>query len=280
MPPGPQRDQLAAAIGSAEKNIMDLQKAKLSQNTYEPEKGPPAGWNNISGDASALDKYGLKPTDLKFGTQRYEPDPAVFGPDAKPVVAFRGTRMTETEDWENNFQQGVGMHSDYCENAVGIGNAVGKSGAAVDFTGHSLGGGTAAAASRASGQPATTFNAAGLRDGTVAKYGGTVHVPSTENIDAYRISGDVLTGAQEQNVGGTVGAVAIGGRVAGAPGAVVGGLGKVGLAAAMPVAVGVPHSLPGAGSPIARNGIDQSVSALKNATAESLQKMNSALPGN
>ena len=96
-----------------------------------------------------------------------------------------------------------------------IGKKVGGSEADVDFSGHSLGGGMASAASRASGQPATTFNSSGLNDGTVEKYGGTVHMPSTENIQAYRIDGDVLTGAQEQNVGGTLGAMAGGGVVAG-----------------------------------------------------------------
>ena len=280
MPPGPQRDQLAADIANAETNANALQMAKLAQNTYAPENGPPPGWGNISGDADALDKYGLRPEDLQYGTQVYEPDPAVFGPDAKPVVAFRGTRMSETEDWKNNVQQGVGLDSDYYRSAVGVGNRVKDSGADVDFTGHSLGGGMASAASRASGQPATTFNSSGLNDGTVEKYGGTVHIPSTENIQAYRIDGDVLTGAQEQNVGGTLGAMAAGGAVGGAPGAVVGGLGKVGLSAGMPDAVGVPHTLPGTGSPVSRHGIDQSVRALESSSTNSMNQLNSAAPKN
>ncbi|WP_205904771.1 type VI secretion system tip protein TssI/VgrG [Diaphorobacter sp. HDW4A] len=280
MPPGPERDKMAADIAKAENDAHALQMAKLSQNTYAPEKGAPPGWGNISGDDAALEKYGLKKEDLKYGTQVYEPDPAVFGPDAKPVVAFRGTRMSEMEDWKNNLQQGVGLHSDYFESAVGVGTKVGDSGAAVDFTGHSLGGGMASAASRASGQPATTFNSSGLNSGTVEKYGGTMHVPATENIQAYRIDGDVLTGAQEQNVGGTLGAMAGGGVVAGPVGAVVGGLGKVGLAAGMPDAVGVPQTLPGTGSPVSRHGIDQSVRALESSSANSMNQLNSAGPKN
>ena len=47
----------------------------------------------------------------------------------------------------------------------------------------------ASAASRASGQPADTFNAAGLNSGTVAKYGGTVH---NSDVTAYRVSGEIL----------------------------------------------------------------------------------------
>ncbi|QNP49092.1 hypothetical protein H9K75_02775 [Diaphorobacter aerolatus] len=118
--------------------------------------------------------------------------------------------MKEMEDWKNNVQQGVGLDSDYYRSAVNVGKNVNESGADVEFSGHSLGGGMASAASRASGRPATTFNSSGLNDGTVAKYGGTVHTPSTENIQAYRIDGDVLTGAQEQSVRGTVGAISTG----------------------------------------------------------------------
>ena len=77
--------------------------------------------------------------------------------------------MTSTEDWKNNFAQVTGFHSDYYENAVGIGNAIGDSGQAsgVHMTGHSLGGGMASAASSASGSNGTTFNSAGLNSSTV-----------------------------------------------------------------------------------------------------------------
>ncbi|HST44402.1 MAG TPA: hypothetical protein VLK29_04165, partial [Luteimonas sp.] len=69
------------------------------------------------------------------------------------------------------------------------------------ITGHSLGGGLAATASLATGNAAVTFNASGVNDKTIERLGLD---PSTARADAeggqirrYNISGDPLTGAQE-----------------------------------------------------------------------------------
>ncbi len=251
-----------------ERNNVGVEKAKLAEHVYDPSKEPPEGWKNISNDSEALAKYGLKPEDLKiegtpsFRAQVYEPDPAVFGNDMKPSVVFQGTNPSSMADWKNNVAQGMNMHSDYYERAVDIGTKVGNSGQSVDMVGHSLGGGMASAASRASGQPGWTFNAAGLNSNTVEKYGGTMHVPATENINAYRNEGEILTGLQEQGWKGTLGAAgagaAIGGKFGGwigaGIGALVGGLGKIGLSAAMPDAVGNKLPLDGHGDSVSRHG--------------------------
>lgn len=156
-------------------------------------------------DPEALKAYGLKPSDLQkpgsnFGAQMYAPDPKVFGDSMKPTIAFKGTQQLFGEDMSNNLSQGLGSDSPYYRNAVSIGKNIEASGApsGVDFTGHSLGGGLASAASEASGSSAVTFNAAGLDPGTVAQYGGAVQ-PS--NITAYRVDGDILTGMQEGRLG-------------------------------------------------------------------------------
>jgi hypothetical protein len=161
--------------------------------------GPPTGWSNVSTDKAELAKLGLKPEMIEtkgsdFRAQVYKPDPAVFGSNAKPVVVFKGTTPSSLEDWKNNVQQGGNWDSKYYSNAVKIGKAVDDSGSAVEFAGHSLGGGMASAASRASGDPATTFNSAGLNPKTVAKYGGT---PVDSAINAYRVQGEILTRLQE-----------------------------------------------------------------------------------
>ncbi|MFH8654661.1 hypothetical protein ACH37Y_18325 [Sphingomonas paucimobilis] len=57
------------------------------------------------------------------------------------------------------------------------------------FVGHSLGGGMASAAARASGLPATTFNAAGLRSDTVAR-------PLPSEIDGVYVKGEALRASQ------------------------------------------------------------------------------------
>jgi len=226
--------------------------------------GAPTGWSSISNDPEKLAQYGLKPEDLRiegsnFGAEIYEPDPAVFGRDMKPTLAFKGTQSGG--DWKNNLAQGLNRESRYYERAVKIGKILGENDANVTIAGHSLGGGLASAASRASGLSADTFNAAGLNSATVARYGGSAHAPAPENIRAFRVQGEVLTGAQEQSLGGTVLSILIGG--------VVGGVGKVALAAAMPNAAGTPFELPGHGlNPVARHGMDQVIEGIESQKTE------------
>jgi hypothetical protein len=50
----------------------------------------------------------------------------------------------------------------------------------------------------ASGKAGWTFNAAGLNSSTVAKYGG--NIGSADNIQAYRVEGELLTKVQEVNL--------------------------------------------------------------------------------
>lgn len=269
--------KVRAAAERLERNNVGVEKAKLAQDIYNPDKGPPEGWKNISNDPEALAKYGLKPEDLRidgtpsFRAGVYEPDPAVFGSDMRPSVVFQGTNPSSMTDWKNNFAQGMNMNSPYYERAVGIGNSVGNSGASVDIVGHSLGGGMASAASRASGAPGWTFNSAGLNSNTVTRYGGTNHVPGTENINAYQVAGEVLTGLQQQGWGGTLGTAGAGAAIGGAfggfvgagIGAVVGGLAKIGLSALMPDAVGNTFPLEGHGNPVSRHGMDQVIDGIE-----------------
>lgn len=117
------------------------------------------------------------------------------------IVAFKGTESGE--DWGQNFKQHVGMDSPYYTQAQRIGGAVAASPVAsrTRFTGHSLGGGLASAASRNSGLPAATFNSAPLREGTVPQ-------PNTNGvIDAVNVRGDPLTAANENVLGTTSGTV-------------------------------------------------------------------------
>jgi len=282
MPEGAEKERLQTATERFERNNVEVERAKLAQHVYQYDKDPyknsdppiipepPEGWIAVS-DADGLAQYGLEPDNLhkppsNFRAQVYEPDPAVFGNDLKPTVAFKGTQMTELEDWKNNFAQGGNFHSSYYENAVTIGKNIRQSGAQVHIVGHSLGGGTASAASRASGMPATTFNSAGLNSKTVARYGGTVHQTA---IQAYRIKGEILTGLQEPGWGGTALAAGAGFAIGGIKGAAIGALARVGLAALMPDAVGTPHELEGKGKdPIDLHGMDQVIDSIERQKTE------------
>ncbi len=269
MPPGAERDKLASATERFERNNRAVEQARLAENVYDPPKGPPEGWKNVSNDPERLAEYGLKPKDLEkagsdFRAQVYEADPAVFGNDMKPQVVFKGTVPTSMEDWGNNLKQGLDMDSDYYKNAVKIGEKLADSSADVEIVGHSLGGGMASAASRASGLPATTYNSAGLHQNTVAHYGGLPVVPKTENIQAYRVDNEILDGVQAQGIKGTLGAAGVGALLGGPVGAVIGALGKIGLAAAMPDVVGKVFGLPGKGlNPVDRHGMGQVIDGIE-----------------
>ncbi|WP_336748364.1 PAAR-like domain-containing protein [Pantoea vagans] len=242
-------------------NNTGIEKARLAEYVYEPrnpDRATPAipeGWTDISDDPQALARYGLKPKDLQikgepnFKARVYSPDKNVFGDGMSATVVFRGTR--NGTDWKNNLEQGTGFNSDYYNQAVTIGTYVKDSTAPVDIAGHSLGGGLASAASRASGQPGWTFNAAGLKPDTVEKYGGSVVTPKdTENITAYRVNGEILTAVQEPGFWTRAGMIA---SMAATGSSLVGTLRMT-----IPVGVGTHHDLGGGtGSKLSRHGMDQ-----------------------
>ena len=264
----------------------DMEHAKLANHVYKDGSPPdyksppdfesnpaPEGWSEVT-DPAELEAMGIDPADLSdqgsnFRARVYKPDPAVFGDSMKPTVTFKGTTFSSGEDWKNNAQQGLGMHSDYYERAVRIGN----NSSGVEFTGHSLGGGMASAASRANGGDGTTFNAAGLHSKTVKKYGGT---PQNSDINAYQVNNEVLTGVQEQGWKGTAAAAAAGWAVAGPWGALAGALAKIGLSAAAPDAAGTKHALPGHGDPVSRHGMDQVLDGMQGQIEDTQQTLEDA----
>jgi len=160
-----------------------------------------SGWK-LASDRD-LNRLGLSRKDLRvegsnFRAQVYMPDHKVFGPDAKPVLVFRGTEALG--DWtKGNIPQGLMGRSKYYKQAVKLGDRIKNKGIPIEIAGHSLGGGLASAASKAGNFPATTFNSAGLHRKTVERYGvPKVQQGSDGNITRYRVEGEVLTHAQEK----------------------------------------------------------------------------------
>ncbi len=110
------------------------------------------------------------------------------------VVAFRGTTSADG-DIMADVQQAVGMKNNYYTRAQNIASRIAvNDGDDVRFVGHSLGGGLASAASRISGNAATTFNAAGLNPLTILR-GGSINLDG--DIEAYNVQGEVLTSVQQ-----------------------------------------------------------------------------------
>jgi RHS repeat-associated protein len=120
------------------------------------------------------------------------------------ILAFAGTDPKEWNDLGANAAQGVprlvGGHvpEQYDQAIKMAGKLKEEFKDKLILTGHSLGGGTAAAAAIIHKIPAVTFNGAGVHDRTVKKYGADL---STANdfIKAYRVKGEPLSTIQDAN---------------------------------------------------------------------------------
>lgn len=106
------------------------------------------------------------------------------------------------------------------------------------------------------------------------KYGGKILEKNvtSENINAYRVKGEVLTGLQEPGVLGTLGLVgglgALGAKFGGLFGGLIGaGLGLV--IAALPAAVGKKHDMSGGkGNPVNRHFMSEVIPCIEAEKAE------------
>lgn len=221
--------ELGAQADALQRQYHAREMAGLAADVYrsaEHTGQPPPGWLRGSEHPDLLRKAGfdmsdreidrfLQPDDSAFRAEIYLPDPKVLGPEAKPVLSYKGsngpvvfdeggkqvTRESAPEDWMNNGRQGLGLESDYYTRAMSLATAVNQSSIRNNFeiVGHSLGGGMASAGSAITGVPATTFNAAGLHQATAQRYadqnGLSVHNPN-QTVVAYQVTGEVLTDVQ------------------------------------------------------------------------------------
>lgn len=119
------------------------------------------------------------------------------------ILANRGTE--NLPDWVSNVQQAPGFKSRQytmaIDAAIALKHAVGEkygSSLQVVFNGHSLGGGLASAQAIVTNSPAITFNAAGLNQRTVERYDSALIKQRLQNIQAYRVKGEILTTFQDK----------------------------------------------------------------------------------
>ena len=209
-------------------NYHGLQMAGLAKDVYRSAAGegtPPPGWTRASEHPERLQALApglsreqinemLRPEGSGFRAEIYLPDPAILGPDARPVFAVKGStgpivdpaapggrRESGAEDYlANNIPQGLGQRADYYDRAMDAARLLqSQPGLNFEITGHSLGGGIASAAGAVTGVQTTTFNAAGLHPNTAARYvqenGGAVH-DLRGTITAFQVNVDVLTDSQ------------------------------------------------------------------------------------
>lgn len=175
-----------------------------------PDDPVPEGWTRAT-DAQ-LAQYGISEADLRptgddtgFRAELFIPDPAVYGPDAVPVLQFEGTNFGDLADVNADVAQAMGNDEAFYNQAIDIATRVNQhSGGNVIFSGHSLGGGLATAASLATGARAVVSNPAGVHPDTVADAladRGLAFEDADGNITTYAVDGDLLTELQDATEG-------------------------------------------------------------------------------
>jgi hypothetical protein len=230
----PLRDRLAAeeSIVNSIQRLDPNKTVDLNRQRHDRDMGvlSAAAYSTKDGSVAVLPPgYSKAPQEdlgkLGVTNELLTPDMRVFrkdGEDGQPhyVLAYRGTETgaglkTAANDIGTDVLQAVGFKTDAYERGTEAAQLMATSGdppPSVELTGHSKGGGQAAAASAASGLPATTFNAAGVHERTFERAGVTDNErkDAQKNIRAYNNERDPLNGAQDgrTKVLGVIGATA------------------------------------------------------------------------
>jgi hypothetical protein len=209
LPVAPASD-FAALVRGRQPLPIDLELPILLQDSYataDMRRGTqasaielPGSWMRLNdGDVRAI---GINPTLLHNARSGFD---ASFYRDAsgRVVLAFTGT--DEGRDWKHNFGQGLGLDDRQYNQAIVLGRrAKEKLGNNVVFSGHSLGGGLAAAAAMVVDAPAVTFNAAGVHGKTLERQGFDAEALKREAeqglIRSYRVENEILTHLQEDSI--------------------------------------------------------------------------------
>lgn len=172
--------------------------ARRGKSSFEPVL--PGTWARM--DDAAVRAAGIDPTllhDVKSGFD------ASFYRDASGAVALVYAGSDEWKDWPHNFRQGLGFRDAQYDQAIALAREAKQAfGDNVVLTGQSLGGGLAAAASMVNEVPAVTFNAAGVHDKTIERYGFDAEVLKQEAeqglIRTYHVKNEILTHLQEDSI--------------------------------------------------------------------------------
>lgn len=172
--------------------------ARRGESSFEPVL--PGTWARM--DDAALRAAGIDPTLLHDAKSGFD---ASFYRDASGAVVLAYAGSDEWKDWPHNFRQGLGFQDVQYDQAIALAQEAKRAfGDNVILTGQSLGGGLAAAASMVNEVPAVTFNAAGVHDKTIERYGFDADALKREAeqglIRTYQVRNEFLTHLQEDSI--------------------------------------------------------------------------------
>jgi len=159
----------------------------------------PNGWYRMSEEQ--VRQAGIDPRALHDKESGFD---AAFYRDSAGHVVLGYCGTDELHDWSHNIGQGLGAKDAQYDQAMNLAREAKRVfGEELAITGHSLGGGLAAAASMATDTPAVTYNAAGVNDRTLEREGidaSAAKAYAKEGlIRAYHVNNEILTHLQEDS---------------------------------------------------------------------------------
>ncbi len=145
-----------------------------SNDVYFSQITEPPDWMQLSAPSrryqlpEGLQNATLEDANTGFCAMLYQSKDA-----QEVVVVYRGVRRSNIlQDSQTCLSQGLGFGAAAYRQAIELAKAVVEAyGDKVIFTGHSMGGGLAAAASIVANRPAVTFNSAGVHPATLEEFG-------------------------------------------------------------------------------------------------------------
>ncbi len=166
----------------------------------EPTTPLPGGWSRM--DDTAVRASGIDPALLWDPRSGFEAG-LYRNASGGVVVGYAGTN--EGQDWKHNLGQGLGFDDAQYASAIRLAREARVAfGNDVVLSGHSLGGGLAAAAAMASDTPAVTFNAAGVNGRTLEREGLDADAARAYAADGlirgYHVKNELLTHLQEDSI--------------------------------------------------------------------------------